>query len=166
VAYFDPQEAARHAGSDVDVRVLELSHERSQARRVVAERRRERIVNDVKIPSVWRERRRSVVTAIAGSLDLCLRRPHLATVRGVAEPDRFSVKGRPAIGPDIHNLVGSAAAGRSAVGDIDARRSRKVITRTRDSILDAPSDHRVNEVTWIDNLLDGDRLCPALASVS
>src|SRR5438876_10153688 len=73
------REPAEHATADV--RMLDDPDQRSQARGVVAERRRERVVDEVGVPSIWRDRDRRVVAAIAGGLLRDWRRPRVAGVR-------------------------------------------------------------------------------------
>src|SRR5437016_7888056 len=107
------------------------------AGRVVAERRRESVVNDVEVVPVRRNRRCRVEAAIARSTYHYRTRPSATAISGIAEQHLFMVETKATIYPGIHDLVGSAGASRRAVGDIKRRRGGQVAPCAGNAILGA-----------------------------
>src|SRR5205823_14422272 len=99
------RECAEHATADVCM--LDDANQRSQARGVVAERRRERVVDEVGVPSIWGDRDRRIVAAIAECECLLSHwvGPGVAAVRRVAREDVRVVDAVAPVDPRAKDLV-------------------------------------------------------------
>ena len=86
--------------------------------------RRERVVDHVHVTPVRRDRRRAVVAAVAGGLDVARRLPGRAAVGRGRVAHRLGVQRLP-VDPAHHDPVRRPGAGRRAVGDVHRRRGRR-----------------------------------------
>src|SRR6266567_9315244 len=92
------------------------------AGRVVAERRRESVVNDVEVFAIRRNGRCRVEATVVhrGTCTYHYRtRPSATAISGIAEQHLFMVETKTTIYPGIDNFVGRTDASRRAVGDIE-----------------------------------------------
>ncbi len=162
------RESARHAGGDVDVRVLQHTDQTSGAGCVVAERRRESVVNDVEVTSIGRKSRCRVEATVVhrGTCTYHYRtRPSATAIFGIAEQHLFTVETKATVHPGVDDLVGSAGASRRAVGDIERRRGRQVAPCAGDAILGAFVKDGVDVVTGVVHFEDRDRFGPSMTTV-
>src|SRR5262249_58038965 len=106
--------------------------EASRAGGVVAERRRERVVHQVRVGAAGRDRDGRVVPAITGSLRGSRSGPHGPAVGGVAHEDVHGTESWrdrvAAVYPGPQEFVGGAGAGGGTVGDGHAGRRGQVVT--------------------------------------
>ena len=148
-----------------DVCMLDHADEVPRRTRVVAERRREGVVDDPDIGPVRRDRRCRVVTPVARRLDRDRRRPADAAIGRRREQDVLMVEAVTAIRPRVDDPVRGVGAGRGAVGDVHARVGPEVVAGAADAVLDAPPDGVLEGVAQVGRRKNGAGLGPVPAAV-
>ena len=105
---------------------------------IIAERRREGVVDEVRVRALRRDRDRGVVAAIAGRLLRDRSRPRVAAIGRVTREHVRAGDAVTAVHPCPHDLISGSRSGRRPIGDVDARSRRQVVASTRDAVFHAP----------------------------